>query len=162
MAKYKFAKPFDIVRDLYDLQRKVKQLEIQIGPLSVGPYTPTWRGASTDPTLNNGSIRGRFYQQGSVIIININLSIGSTTLLGSGQWSFSLPVPVTVNAAYSGACFAEHGNGTYIGVAILQAGASTCYVQTGLAEGTWDGSGTNPFAWGAGDLGVITAQYEVD
>lgn len=58
-------------------------------------WTPiTWLtdGAGADPALGNGSLVGEYIQTGKVVWANLQLTIGSTTTLGSGAWTFSLPV----------------------------------------------------------------------
>jgi hypothetical protein len=54
-------------------------------------YTPTWTAATTNPVLGNGTIKGNFARIGTKITVQIDLAIGSTTTLGSGEWYFSLP-----------------------------------------------------------------------
>lgn len=54
-------------------------------------YTPVWAGTS-NPSLGNGSIEGRYSQNGKTVDFSIVLTVGSTTTRGSGNWTFSLPV----------------------------------------------------------------------
>lgn len=54
-------------------------------------YTPAWTAATTNPTLGNGTITGNYWQVGKTIHGRIVLTIGSTTTLGSGAYSFGLP-----------------------------------------------------------------------
>ena len=58
----------------------------------VNLYTPTWTADTTNPVLGNGTLAGRFAQIGKFIHLQIVLTIGSTTTLGSGTWYFSFPV----------------------------------------------------------------------
>lgn len=54
-------------------------------------YTPTWTAASSNPSLGNGTLLGRYSQIGKTVAFRIFLSIGSTTTQGSGTWRFALP-----------------------------------------------------------------------
>lgn len=54
-------------------------------------YTATWAAATTNPTLGNGTLVGRYIQRGKTITFNIVLTVGSTTNVGSGVYTFSLP-----------------------------------------------------------------------
>jgi hypothetical protein len=55
-------------------------------------YTPAWTATTTNPTLGNGTIAGRYYKTGHLICFSIYLAGGSTTTGGSGNYSLSLPV----------------------------------------------------------------------
>ena len=55
-------------------------------------YTPTWTAATTNPTLGNGSIVGRYRQIGKTVTFSVALTIGSTTNIGQGAYGFGLPV----------------------------------------------------------------------
>jgi hypothetical protein len=53
-------------------------------------YTPTWT-ATVDPVLGNGTLTGRYIKIGRTCHVSIILTIGSTTTLGTGAYSFGLP-----------------------------------------------------------------------
>ena len=54
-------------------------------------YTPAWTSSSTAPAIGNGTLTGRHMKLGRIVICHINLTTGSTTTYGSGNYSFSLP-----------------------------------------------------------------------
>nr|BFE85838.1 hypothetical protein GCM10020093_084390 [Planobispora longispora] len=56
-------------------------------------YAITWTGATTNPTIGNGSLDGAYQRagDGKTVAVRLRLVIGSTTTLGSGLWGFSLP-----------------------------------------------------------------------
>lgn len=60
-------------------------------------YTPTLTAATTNPTVGNGSIIGRYKQYGKVVFFAVEFVFGSTSTAGSGAWAISLPpgLPVT-------------------------------------------------------------------
>jgi hypothetical protein len=53
-------------------------------------YTPTWT-ATSNPAIGNGTLQGGYLQLGSLLILRINLVMGSTTTYGTGSWVFGLP-----------------------------------------------------------------------
>ncbi|MFI8294430.1 hypothetical protein ACIGCZ_00635 [Streptomyces nigra] len=64
-------------------------------------YTPTWTSSGTAPALGNGTILGRYMKIGRTVICHINMTTGSTSTYGTGNYSFSLPV----QAANAGASY---------------------------------------------------------
>lgn len=62
-------------------------------------YTPTWSASTTNPTLGNGTIAGRYFRMGRYVFFNIFVVGGSTTTGGSGAYSFSLPTAAATTAA---------------------------------------------------------------
>lgn len=54
-------------------------------------YTPAWTASSVNPSLGNGTLLGNWSRRRDMIRVNILLTIGSTTTLGTGNWIFSLP-----------------------------------------------------------------------
>lgn len=55
-------------------------------------YTPGWLASTTDPSIGNGSLTGRYYQLGDMVWFNIQGKAGTTTTGGSGIYLFTLPV----------------------------------------------------------------------
>lgn len=62
-------------------------------------YTPAWTAATTNPTIGNGNISGRYQRIGKIVTGTISIAIGSTTTVGSGQYYFSLPVAPRAGAS---------------------------------------------------------------
>jgi len=54
-------------------------------------YTPTWSAASTAVSLGNGTIVGYYERNGSLITGFVNLTFGTTTTYGTGNWRVTLP-----------------------------------------------------------------------
>lgn len=123
-------------------------------------YTPTWTGATTNPVLGNGTLDGGYRAIGKTIAIRIRLVIGSTTTLGSGLWSFSLPSGLAPAAVQTLGGFASNSSGSsrYALGAYLTAGAGVFRIAA--ADGTSGVSGTSPFAWANGDQLVLNGVYE--
>lgn len=55
------------------------------------PYTPVWTGSTTNPVVNNGTLLGRYNKVGRDVQFHINLTCGSTTTYGSGNYNWTLP-----------------------------------------------------------------------
>jgi len=55
-------------------------------------YTPTWTSSGTAPSLGNGTIVGKYQQIGKLVTFRAVLTLGSTSTIGTGQYSLSLPV----------------------------------------------------------------------
>ena len=54
-------------------------------------YVPTVTG-TTNPSIGNGVLTGRYLRLGKTIICTIVMQMGSTTTYGSGTWTITLPV----------------------------------------------------------------------
>ncbi|MBC3989326.1 hypothetical protein H8N00_10625 [Streptomyces sp. AC563] len=74
-------------------------------------YTPTWTGTSSNPSVGNGNLIGRYLKVGRTVTVHVNLVPGSTSTYGAGNYNFTLPA----TAANSGC--------TYMGNAHLLGGA---------------------------------------
>lgn len=59
---------------------------------NIASYAPTWASSGTQPTLGNGTLAGFYYIVRDMVWIDVDLRIGSTTTLGTGEWFFSAPV----------------------------------------------------------------------
>ena len=69
-------------------------------------YTPTWTGSTTNPVLGNGTMVGRYMKFGRTVVCHINMTTGSTTTYGSGNYNWSLPF----TAANAGAALIGHAH----------------------------------------------------
>lgn len=67
-----------------------------------GTYTPTWTGTVSNPSIGNGTLTGRYLLNGRICYVDIDLMIGSTTVVGSGRWDFSLPINAVDTTAQVG------------------------------------------------------------
>jgi hypothetical protein len=89
-------------------------------------YTPTWSSTGTAPALGNGTISGRYLKIGRTVLCYINLTFGSSTTYGSGNYNLSLPA----TAASSG--IAVVGSAHYLNTArwvgqiVISSAASNC------------------------------------
>jgi hypothetical protein len=82
-------------------------------------YTPAWTttGAGADPSLGNGTLVGRYFRIGKLVIVWVTLTIGTTTNAGSGVWEISLPFARDVSAGHLGiASIVQTGVTTRVGL----------------------------------------------
>jgi hypothetical protein len=55
-------------------------------------YVPVWTASTTNPTLGNGTSVGRYIRIGDLVVYLGKILVGSTTNVGVGGYSVSLPV----------------------------------------------------------------------
>ncbi|MEU2062911.1 hypothetical protein [Streptomyces sp. NPDC013455] len=89
-------------------------------------YTPVWTASTTNPVLGNGTLTGRYMKFGRTVVCHINLTTGSTTTYGSGNYNWTLPF----QAANAGASIVgtAHLLGTdrWNGSIVISPNASNC------------------------------------
>ena len=54
-------------------------------------FTPTWTSTGTQPALGNGTLVGEWVRVQNLVMVTYNLTMGSTTTFGTGNYLFSLP-----------------------------------------------------------------------
>ena len=95
-------------------------------------YTVIWGSSGTQPSLGNGSITGSYMQVGTTVFFRIRLNAGTTSGLGTGFWSFNLPVPQ-----------ADHLNGS-------------SWIFNGVTSQNFTGASVNGDFQGAGGSNTVT------
>jgi hypothetical protein len=133
-------------------------------------YTPIWGASSSNPSLGNGVIKGRYFKLGSFVAVQITMNLGSTTGIGSGMYSWSVPfnpaAPATgafANAA-GGAVLNDSGTGQHFGVPYLfDLGGASGYRIRILTNSTVNSevAQNHPFTWANGDDLAINMFYEI-
>lgn len=131
-----------------------------IDTVAIG-YSPTFTSGGTTPTLGNGSLTAVYSRHGSATTVTINLTIGSTTNLGTGELRFELPVlPKSVGSGilqHVGQCVCYDSSSnqrTYGHVAITpNVSYATCATATDVVFVN------GPFVWATGDWLRFTATY---
>lgn len=123
-------------------------------------YTPAFTASTSNPSVGNGSLTGRYNRLGKMVFFTIRLTIGSTTTRGVGTWRFSLPTVPAAPTLYS-AYVSTNGNGVYAGVGASNGSAArvdAIYLSTSLrAEAL---SHSVPAAFDGGGVVWITGMYE--
>ncbi|MCX5114588.1 hypothetical protein OOK13_40220 [Streptomyces sp. NBC_00378] len=116
-------------------------------------WTPTWTAATTNPALGNGSMTGRYMKWGRTCMVNLELTMGSTTTYGAGVWSFSLPfTAASAVGSRVGMAQALGGSNRAAGQLIVAPAATTltCFFPASTSVSFLSNNGaTNPFTWAA-------------
>lgn len=125
-------------------------------------YTPTWTAATTNPTLSNGTLTGGYHLDGQGWCeVEIDLTIGSSTNLGAGVYTFSLPPALDLPPSRVLTGLLTAGGAPYVifarrvGPGLLR----LSYTSTnGLQFGV---SGTAPASLAAGDTIALAGRFRV-
>ncbi|MEU0634563.1 hypothetical protein, partial [Streptomyces sp. NPDC005989] len=116
-------------------------------------WTPAWTAATTAPALGNGTMTGRYMKWGRTCMVNLELTMGSTTTYGAGVWSFSLPfTAASAVGSRVGMAQALGGANRVAGQLIVApaAGTFTCFFPASTSVSFLSNNGaTNPFTWAA-------------
>lgn len=132
-----------------------QQNEVDTAPAS---YTPTWTGGGSNPTLGNGTIDGYYTRRGRLVTMTLNLNIGSTTSMGSGEWRFSLPVGVSSSQPAWGTVLMYDASGTPV-VGVFYVAASATYGAIYMHGTVGTVTPTTPFTWADGDFIRVSCTY---
>jgi hypothetical protein len=103
-------------------------------------YTPSWTASTTNPTLGNGTLNGRWTRVGSQIHCYGTLQLGSTSNGGTGIWSLSLPVTAASLSIYTvgSAQYTVLLSNDYLGATQIDPGATVMVfnVKTATSAGS--------------------------
>ena len=159
-----------IIERLRRLEREVERLQVKEQPVGAWqPYTVSWTAATTNPSIGNGTLVGRYTQIGKTCILVIALTMGSTTTYGSGNWSFSLPktAKYTTGISFYGVAHLRNsGTANYERIAQIAPTLSTTVINKFIdptpGSNSQSISATVPFTWGDGDALGIEITYEIE
>lgn len=94
-------------------------------PQEFSTYTPSWTASTSNPSIGNGSISGRYIAFGDFIRFRIRIVAGSTTTFGSGNYSLSLPVPLLSGEVLQASIqYIDGGSLFYHGAPFLESGST--------------------------------------
>jgi len=117
-----------------------------------------WTATSVNPAIGNGTLYCDTDIVGGMCFYNINLVIGSTTTLGTGEWSFSIPFQAKANAI--GSVYVLDSGVVYAtAVCRIDAAGTTlsCYANASAV-----GFGpANPITWTTGDQMRLSIAYPI-
>lgn len=66
-------------------------------------YVPVWGSSGTAPTLGNGTLVGNYTYDGSFIDFDVTLTLGSTSAVGTGNYTLTVPVaPIAARHSFNG------------------------------------------------------------
>ena len=131
-------------------------------------YTPAWTAATSNPSLGNGTVVGRYQQLGRFIHVYARLTAGSTSTFGSGAYRLSLPSapgsPNGTDQRISGQIF-DSSAGIYYPLMCQVSDLGHVNLQyfgvTGSTIRTLNVDPAGPFTWANGDQIFIFGMYEV-
>ena len=123
-------------------------------------YTPTWTSNIGTPSLGNGTITGKYFRLGKMVIVNMSLTFGSTTsAAGTSTWYISLPI---TSAGSGHGVWVAYESGVKFYTGILQVSTGTTTIVGFYApDGQGHLSETRPHTWKANDYLNFTAIYQV-
>lgn len=127
-------------------------------------YTPSWTASTSNPTLGNAVLQGRYIAMDDWCYLWIGLVYGSTSAAGSGQYAFSIPFAAAGTFEHQlDAHFLNAGTSRHRGVALIAPGSSSLlvYEPTTWASLTSPAAWSNsvPYAFTTGDTIVISGIY---
>lgn len=113
-------------------------------------FTPTWTADTTNPVLGNGTLVGTFDRQDKHVTASVDLTMGSTTTYGAGQYSFSLPLQAVAGRSFVGSVWLfDNGTAFYAGTVLVPGGATTAQIYFHNSPSAM--SATVPFTLANGD-----------
>jgi hypothetical protein len=121
-------------------------------------FTPTWAAAGTGLAIGSGSLTGRYLDVAKVRHVHIELSRGSDSNFGSGDYTFSYPTTGVDSSAYrcagSAWYFRTAGGTEYGGTAYgVSLGQVAILADGGTRVGSSTFTGGTP--WGTGGRMVL-------
>ncbi len=128
-------------------------------------YTPSWTGSGGNPSLGDGTLYGTWSRDGNRVHVDIELTMGSTTTFGSGEWRFSLPVAPYNAAGESmkvGAAFLYDNNVPLINAGIALSNPALSYVKLYANGGAAEITPTTPWTWAQNDIIRFSIDYLVE
>lgn len=144
----------------------IADLDTRLDTIEAGAwtaYTPVWAATGTAVSLGNGTIVGRYYQVGKLVVASVRLLAGSTTTFGTGTYSFTLPVAAATTSSLfrvgSGYCrdTSATSAGHFPAIAIIDTASPSVAI---LANVNAIVGATTPFTWANTDHLQFTIVYE--
>lgn len=121
-------------------------------------YTPLLTATTTNPTLNNSTLTGAYWQIGKAVFWKLKLTIGSTFSVGSGIYLFSLPATATETDVMCGSGYIVNGS---LRKPVTASTNSTTVLRITRASNETAVDNTGPgAAWATGNIVTLTGVYE--
>lgn len=120
-------------------------------------FTPTWTGSGSNPSIGNGTLTGKYVRAGQLVIFDITLVIGSTTTLGTGDYSWALPVTAAAGGSHVIPVSTLDSGNAYIPSEGRISTTTTLQVLQ-VPNGTLFGA-SSPMVWANGDTMRVTGIY---
>ncbi|GAB1652474.1 phage tail protein [Mannheimia haemolytica] len=124
-------------------------------------YTCEFTSANQDAALGNGELVAYYNLNNSRCGVTLNLKIGSSTVKGTGQWQFRLPLPASSIAKYHlGQAVALKADGSLLKAGVARIVGSSNHV-VAYFDNVNAADATRPFEWTEGDRLDISIEYEI-
>lgn len=121
-------------------------------------WSPTITGALT---VGNGTVTARWAKTGKTVAVALHIVLGSSSAMGSGQISVSLPAPArSPNTYLLGSGFSSAGVNAFNGMGRASGSTLTIYALASGGHGGASLSATVPFTWKATDSVQASGIYE--
>ena len=148
---------FPLIQKIADVRRALAELRAE----RLVEYPVIWTGETTNPVIGNGTLVGMYWREQYTCCVQVQLNIGSTTTLGTGQWHFSLPMLPRAEMSWTGgAGFYDSGSRVYAGQSRVSADFVRLFSETPGGASGFVQSNT-PFGWGTGDIAWFNIAYPV-
>ena len=123
-------------------------------------YTPNWAAISGTPDVGSGgSLAGKFTVRGGYCTATVELVLGSSPTIGTGAWTFSLPVQGIKGRFFGSGVINDNSSGTYYPI-VSSVDASTGNTVILYAVGGTHGVGQSvPLTWAVSDYLYFSITY---
>jgi len=145
------------MREIANLQEQINALRtIEVGGVWQD-WTPTWTAPTTNPTIGNGSLYGRYCVIGKLITAKIFLQFGTTSTPGSGAYSFTFPITPLNYRLVSGVYRLRNTGGNLYEGGVEPFSATFALIRDGVTYVT----NATPFGFSDQDIIGIGLSYEI-
>lgn len=128
------------------------------------PYSPNWSASVTTPVIGNGTLSGRYQQIGKTVHFAAQITMGSTTTYGAGQWTLSLPVPAltatTLRPVIQGRIFDSSPASAWSAQSWIGGAGDLMTLEAQGASNVQALTPTFPITFATGDLVTYQGTYE--
>ena len=146
-----------LMREIGRLQEQISALRtIEVGGVWQD-WTPVWTAATTNPSIGNGTLSGRYCLIGKLITAKIFLQLGTTSTPGSGAYSFTFPIAPLNYRLVSGVYRLRDTGGNLYEGAVEPFSATFALIRDGGAYVT----NATPFGFADQDSIGIGLSYEI-
>jgi hypothetical protein len=125
-------------------------------------YTPTWSSTGVAPVIGNGTLAGRYKQQGKVVHYEVLMIAGTTTTFGTGTWTFAVPVTGRTPSTFRpmGTCRMVDVSATAVYNGFVTSNDGLVVAANTSASPSASVSATVPYAWANTDYFYAAGVYE--
>lgn len=156
----------ELMREINRLWKEIQNFRTQesdlVGSVS---YTVSWTSTGTQPSIGNGTLLGRYTLHGRAVHLNIQMTAGSSTSFGSGNWRFTAPLlSANNNMKFFGLAYARKVNvSSHTFFCQLEPGSNDLYyfhTTSPTGSNVINLTPTVPFTWAANDILFLDLWYE--